>query len=224
MDRATMLSELTDVLNDSPTNGVWSQSQLLRYLSEGQDKFCEETGFFRDSSTFTITLVSGTSSYDIPDRIIQIIDVVYGTKLLTKIATGANHAAPDYTTEFDFSQTVPGMPTHWQTELTTGKIDLYPTPGDDQAGEVLTLRVWRYSLYDLADTGKEPEISSRFHRACVEWAAYKAFNHHDMETQDPVKAADHLNAFRMYVSDGRRALSRYHNQEVTAGCGRAYVC
>ena len=115
----------------------------------------------------------------------------------------------------------------------TGTITLYPVPTAADNGDVYALQVWRYSRYDLAGDGAapegggdapdaEPEIPSRFHRACVEWAAYKAFMHRDVETQDSIKAADHLNAFKMYVSDGVTTLRRYQNQEVRVGTNPAY--
>ena len=69
----------------------------------------------------------------------------------------------------------------------------------------------------------QPELfPPRLRRACVEWAAYKAFMHHDMETQDPVKAGDHLNAYKMYASDGRTHFRRVHGLEVSVGIDPAY--
>ena len=222
MNRTTMLANLREVLNDVSTSFTsWGDTRLLMYLSEGQDKFCEETGYFRDASSFTITLESGTATYAVPDRIIEILGVYNGTKLLAKLDTNARYGVSGEITDFDFTNSTPGMPSHWQTEADTGSISLYPTPGDDQDGATLSLRVWRYSKYDLAGDGEtedvpaEPEIPARFHGAPIEWAAYKALMHHDEETQDPVKAAEHLNTFmRVYVADGRAAFIRAHNIEV----------
>lgn len=230
MNRTTMLATLREVLNDASTSfNSWSDARLLMYLSEGQDKFCEETGYFRDASSFTLTLESGTATYAVPSRIIELIGIYNGTKPLTKMVTNGVYGVDESVTEFDFSSSVPGMPTHWQTEVETGSINLYPTPGDDQDGESLSLRVWRYSLYDLAGDGPtedipaEPEIPARFHGAPIEWAAYRALMHHDEETQDPVKAAEHLNAFmKVYVADGRTAFNRAHNVEVRFVPNSAY--
>jgi len=225
MNRAGMFAELKEVLNESTTLPAWTEATLLGYLAEGQDKFCEETGFFTDLSNFTITLEAGVAVYAIPDRVIQIIDIWDGTRKLGKIATGSRFPEGDTPTT--------GDPSHWQTDQETGIIKLYPAPTADQAAKVLVLQVWRYSLYDLAGVlpipeGEDeappavPEIPARFQRACIEWAAYKAFMHHDMEAQDPVKASEHKVAFMSYVADGRLALQRRQNQEVRVGFSAAY--
>ena len=219
MDRAAMLAELRELIDDSTdTHRFWSDSRLLAYLSEGQDKFCELTGYFRDSSSFTLTLESGVAVYPTPDRTIEILDIFNGSKVLGKVLTGETYDASTWDS-LEFSPQS-GMPVQWRTDLDTGIISVFPTPGADEDGSVLKLRVWRYSVYDLAGDGAEPdvpaapEIPSRFHRACVEWAAYKAFNHHDAETQDPVKATEHRQFFMDYVHDGRAAFDRTHNVEV----------
>lgn len=221
MDRDAMVAALREVLNDTSTSfNSWSDARLLSYLSEGQDKFCEETGYFRDASTHSLTLESGTANYAVPDRVIEVLDIYNGATRLTKILYGS-----DVVTE-DWQQ---ATPRYWRTDLDTGMITVYPTPGDDQDGDTLQLRVWRYSVYDLAGDGEgeedaQPEIPSRFHLAPVEWAAYKALMHHDEETQDPVKAAEHLNTFKkLYVADGRAAFNRSHGVEVYFVPNSSYV-
>ena len=224
MNRDTMVEVLREVLNDSSTSfNSWSDERLLMYLSEGQDKFCEETGFFRDALTHTITLEAGTAFYAIPARVIQILDIYNGTRKLGKVLTGKTY---DLESGSDFTGATSGQALQWQTDVESGLIQINPTPGADQAGTVLNLRVWRYSLEDLADDEVEvdPEIPSRFHGAPIEWAAYRALMHHDEETQDPVKAGEHLNAFtKIYVADGRRAFDRYHNVEARVSVNSAYV-
>lgn len=229
MLRATMLTELQSVLRSNPSFADWSQSILLGYLAEGQDRFCEKTGYFIDLSSFSITLQTGVSVYAIPDRIIQIIAIWNGTFKLQKVDTGNV-----FSTDSWFQSTATGPPTAWQTDQETGVITVYPTPTANENGTVLPLQVWRYSLYDLAGDGPapegggdasdaEPEIPSRFQRACIEWAAYKAFNHRDIETQDPVKAADHLKAFDMYVNDGIAAMRRFHGIETRVEPSPVYL-
>jgi len=205
-----MLAELRDVLNDSSVAGAWADTRLLGYLSEGQDKFCEDTGYFGDIANYSLTLATGVAVYAVPARAIQIIDIWDGTRRLGKVLTGEAVA----------QDSAPGRPTHWQTDQTTGFIKLTPTPTTTENGIVLPLHVWRYSLVDLIDG--EPEIPGRFRRACIEWAAYKAFMHHDAEAQDPVKAADHLAAYRSYTADGVRALRRAHGLETFVSTDPAY--
>ncbi|MCK9519450.1 MAG: hypothetical protein M0R74_10585 [Dehalococcoidia bacterium] len=209
-----MLAELRDVLNAyGSTFAAWSDTRLLGYLAEGQDKFCEETGFFIDKTNYSVILETGTRIYTIPDRIIQILEVWDGTRKLEKLLTGE---------VFD-GTIAAGDPAKWTTDQETADIEFDRAPTSDEDGDTFTLRVWRYSRYALDVAGKEPEIPSRFHRACIEWAAYKALNHHDAETQDPVKAKDHKDAFYdEYVTDGIAFFRRYHNIETRVGCDPAY--
>lgn len=223
MTRSDLLTELKAVIDEDTVISEWSQVTLLRYLAEGQDKFCEETGLFIDASNYTITLATATATYTIPDRVIQVLDVWDGSRKLLKLLEGEEFL-PDGIT---------GVPSMWRTDWQTGTVKVSPTPTATENGTILTLRVWRYSRYDLAGLGAvpvgggtaspaEPELPSRFQRACVEWAAYKAFSHHDAETQEPIKAAEHEAAFWKYVSDGRSFMRRHHNLETRVSPNPVY--
>lgn len=226
MNREQMLTELNEVLNNSNLNGAFNEPTLIGYLSEGQDKFCEETGYFVDITNYSLTLAANTALYAVPARTIQVLNIWDGTKRLGKILPGTPEALDEWPLDFGTQPT--GRPNRWQTDQTTGFIKLTPTPTAAEAGVVFPLHVWRYSRYELSGDGATagvaatPEIPGRLQRACIEWAAYKSFMHHDMETQDPVKAADHLAAFNGYVSDGKRAFDRAHNVEVRVGSNPAY--
>lgn len=217
MIRMEMLKELRFVLNAPGTDVTWTDFTLLGYLAEGQDVFCEDTGYFVDLSNFTITLETGVAVYSIPDRVIQILNIWDGTRKLSKLDTGE---------EF-YGDVIAGAPEVWRTDKETGSLQFDREPTSAENGDSYVLQAWRYSLYDLAgvdDDGAaaQPEIPSRFHRACIEWGAYKAFDHHDMETQDPVKARDHKDNFDMYVKQGITAMRRYHNIETRVGTSPAY--
>lgn len=227
MTRVEMLAELREVLGDVIGTVNWSDARLLGLLSEGQDKFCEDTGYFVDLSNFTLALSTSVSVYAIPDRIIQIMDIWSGTRKLWKIDTGDKY----YDDSSEFTDPT-GSPAAWQTDRETGHVTIYPTPTSAENGDILTLRVWRYSLYDLAGNGAvpesgptplaEPEIPSRFQRACIEWAAFKALSNHDEELQDKLKASDHRANYNQYVYDGKLALRRIQNVETRVGSDPAY--
>lgn len=213
-----MLLELRYVLNVPASDVTWLDTTLLGYLEEGQDKFCEDTGYFVDATNYSITLVADIAVYNIPDRIIQILSIWDGTRKLRKMDADA-----------DIISQPSGSPRAWKTDKETGLIVFDRTPGIAEDTDVFILQVWRYSQYALTNndidgfgTVASPELPTRLQRACIEWAAYKAFNHHDMEAQDPVKAADHLHAFQMYIRDGHRLMRRYHNIETRVGTAPAY--
>lgn len=232
MTRAEMLAELKYVLGESNiAYGSWADATLEGYLAEGQDKFCEETGYFRDISNFTITLQTDVAVYAVPDRIIQVLDIWDGLRKLGKVLTG--NETYSYDSGFPFNTDAVGVPTMWATDEETGVIKLSPTPTSAENGRTLVLHVWRYSLYDLAGDGAvpegggdappaSPEIPSRFQRACIEWAAHKALVHHDLDSQDKVKSQDHLKSFMDYVADGITAFRRGHNIDTRVGISPAY--
>lgn len=228
MTRAELLTELRYVVDDAHTVPYWSDARLLSFLAEGQDEFCERTGFFRDISTYTATLASGTDSYAIDSRIIEIMSVWNGTTRLAKY-NEQDRAELNIPWESFLSASQSGTPTGWQTDRITGYITFYPTPAAADEGTELTLWVHRYSLYDLANndidgegTDAEPEIPTRFHWALIEWAAHRAYETHDSEIQDAIKSRDHLAMFDSYVTKGKEAFRRLHGTDVTIGSNPSY--
>lgn len=224
MTRDRLLAELRAVLDDEIANYGWSDIILLPYLAEGQDVFCEETGYFTDATTYTITTEAGVASYSLSDRVIKVLDIYYGTKKLGKFQEEDKTVVvpPGFPQTFVASQTTPYA---WQADYATGNVTLYPTP---DGVYTLTLRVWRYAINDLAGDDingdpAQPEIPSALQRACVEYAAYKALMHHDKEQQDPVKAREHYSAFMMYVHRGKNALNRRQATEIRVGGNPLYV-
>lgn len=214
-----MLAELRRLIDDRLSPYFWPDATLLGWLAEGEDTFCDDTGYFRDGTSYSITLEAGTQVYALPsDRIIETLSIWNGYTRLTQ---------PKTSEEFDAASldwgTTTGVPTMWKQDVDTGSIIFYPTPSDTADAVVLSLRVWRYSLVSLDDDASEAaEVPSRFHRACIEWAAYKALNEHDAETQDPVKAAEHLAMYKDYARRGLAAFRRSHGITTYVGTDPAY--
>lgn len=223
MNRDRMLEELREVIDDSLTPYFWSDPALLGYLAEGEDLFCEETGYFREmGGTYTITLATGVATYAIPDRVIQVLDIWNGRRKLGKYQeSDVVVEAPSGMVPFELAD-CPGAPTAWQADESMGYIVFDKTPTADEDGDVYTLYVWRYAAVDLAEDAAEPTLPTRFQRACIEWAASKALAHHDGEQQDPVKAKDHANSFYQYVSSGKKAMRRILGLSVRMGSNPVY--
>jgi hypothetical protein len=216
MTRLEMLKELKSILRETSVDAAWGDTLLLSYMAEGQDKFCEETGYFLDNTTFTITLVEGQKAYALDERIIQVRQVMNGTTQLGKFQES------DRTVQDFFAQEFPSenaSPYAWQQDQATGYITFYTAPLAADAGTELTLRVWRYPIYRLdnndvddAGTNAEPEIPFRFHRAPIHWAAFRALTHHDFEQEDNIKASDHRGIFDDIVRNGRTHFENQHNR------------
>lgn len=227
MTRAEMLSELREVIDDLMTPYAWPDPLLLGYLSEGQDVFCEDTGLFIDKTNYTIELVDGVQSYALDDRIIEVLSVHDGARRLGKSSTVDAYypSGPEVSVS---SPSAPGLPARWRADEETGELVFDRTPSSTEAGTVLTLKVWRYSRTpldgeDAAGDDGVPELPRTLQRGGIEWAAYKAYMHHDEEQQDPVKAADHLAAYKRYVLRGKQFLRRRMGTDVKIESNPAYM-
>jgi hypothetical protein len=193
MTRAEILAEFREVVRDKVQPYAWSDARCYRALSIGQDQFCKDTGFFRDTTTYTIPTVAGTAAYAIPARVIEVLKASIAGGELRRF-TG------------DVAATDPAQPFAWQTDKDTGKLVLHPTP---DAVYTVALHVWRKSAISFLTSG-DPEIpGDDLQLAMVEWAAHLFYSDHDREIQDPVKAADHKRKYEtFYVPEGKRALRR----------------
>ena len=210
MTRLELLAELRSVLADTigPRYG-WSDDRLMNFLSEGQDKFCEQAGYWLDRTTYTIVTEANKLDYTLNPRIIEVIAVRDGVR---KLIEYGEESFANNNTDPSFAATAPQRPQFYRLDGGTGMLSLLSPP---EAGITLNLRVHRYSLVAFNTknasnqyTVETPEIPSRFHLAMVEYAAAKAFGDHDRELQDPVKAADHMRNFRRYISEGGEAFRR----------------
>lgn len=200
MTKAEMIAEFRFVVHDNAAPPAWSDIRVGYWLSEGQDRFCEKTGFWQDKTTFTIATILDQQDYDIDPRIVSIRSIWDGTRQLIDV-TGKTY----YLDEMDFSDNPSQSPVHYRTDAETGKITFFePVLG----GVTLTIRAHRRALVALSAANGQPEIPAEFHLAPIEYAAHKAFSDHDRELQDPVKASDHLKNFNAYVRDGRMAYRR----------------
>lgn len=199
MTKADLLIELRDEIDDTKSQKYrYRTSRLISLLSEGQDKFCEETGFFLDATSYSIVTEAGRLHYPISDRIIQVKDVFIGTTKLTHFQ------------EFERPmQSISGVenttPVHWQADHASHTLTFYEPP---VAGLNAALRVWRYPTNVLSVSSGEPEIPAQFRRALVEYAAAKVLGDHDGEKYDPVRAAVHRDEYNRYVSEGAKAFRR----------------
>lgn len=210
MTRDDLLKELRSVVDDAVRPYGWSDTRLINFLSEGQDKFCEQTGFWSDKSTYSITTLLNETDYAIPARVIAVRSVWDGAR---ELVDGAQEKSPAVTTDTQ-------RPLRYRTDLETGVLSLLEPP---LADIVLSLRVHRRSKIRFSVDDAELEIPEEFHLGVVEYAAYKAFGDHDRELQDPVKARDHLLNFKQYVKDGARAYRRITGEYIDVVPNQLYV-
>ena len=232
MLRDELLAELRSVVDDTIRPYGWSDIRLAYWLSEGQDKFCEQSGFWSDRATYTITTVLNQADYTVPERVVAVRSVWDGVNRLLDLSGaintlanhrdffGENYSGSSYASGEFPAGTLPSRPYRYRTDLETGILSLLEPP---LAGIVLKLRVHRRSKIRFSVEGAELEIPEEFHYAPVEYAAAKAFGDHDRELQDPVKANDHLLNFKRYVKEGQRAYRRLTGEYIDVVPNQLYV-
>ena len=217
MTKAELLAELNLILDDTvgscSSDLLCPPAQKYRWLSEGQDKFCEDTGFFIDitNAAFQITLVAGQRDYELDDRIIKVLELWDDTRFIPPLDR-------PYRSDMSTLLVGEGTPQAWLCDREPGKITIYPVPTEVKT---LQMKVWRYPMTALTDG--EPEIPSRLQRACVEWAAYKVLLMHDAELRNKAKAIEHLSNYQQYVADGVKYLRRLKGVDLQFGCDPIYL-
>lgn len=169
---------------------LWSDSFLLRSLTEAQRQACNRTDFLPDDETFTAILVAGTPTYALDKRVTVIekvtlndIDVVHKSK-----------------EEFQ------RLHRDWRTGTGIGgnecsyymrghTLRIYPIPDVGDAGKVLYFDTFRLPLDTITSTNDELEIPDEYHRDLLWWVLYECFNKRDAETYNPENAKQYLRSF-----------------------------
>lgn len=212
MTTAELLAELREVLADELPAYGFRDVTVLGYLNEAQEKFCEDTGFFADTTTFTAQTVDGVAAYALDSRIIRVTDVFVGGRQLCKLD---GHRPPQTALE----------PATWQTSKASGFLSVWPTP---TTVVTLNIHAWRYPLADMtvnvvgSTPAVNPEINKRMHRALIEWAAFKCYGHHDIELEGSSEAARHKANYRQYVLEGRVLKRNLDAEQIVVGVNSCY--
>jgi hypothetical protein len=192
MDFPTMELSARRTLDDNSTSDrLWSQTELLEYAQDAENEACERADLLIDStSTFTdIAVNTSTGTYGIASTVISVRSAM--------LASGTEPLME--TSEEVLDKSVSG----WRTEegttrsyvmTPTNKIILYPIPS---VASTVNLTVSRFPNTPMTITGS-PEVDSRYHQGLILWMLYRAYLKNDSETLNTDKAADYLKLFEKY--------------------------
>jgi len=170
---------------------LWSDSALLRYITEAQRQACNRTDFLFDDTTFSITLVVGTHTYAINNKItfIENIDFDANKKVTHRSVEEVKRNNTDW-------RTASGMTGNDLVYTVRGrKMRVYPIPDAVDAGKVLTLDTFRLPLEPLTSVGDDLEIPDEYHRDLVWWVLYEAYSKQDADGYDKDKGLGYLAQF-----------------------------
>jgi hypothetical protein len=192
MDFSTMELSVRRTLDDNSTSDrLWSQAELLEYAQDAENEACERADLIIDStSAFTdIAVNTSTGTYGIASTVISVRSAM--------LASGTEPLME--TTEEVLDKSVSGWRTATGTTRSyvltpTNQIILYPIPS---ASSTVNLTVSRFPNTPMTLVGS-PEVDARYHQGLMIWMVYRAYMKNDSETLNTDKAADYLKLFESY--------------------------
>lgn len=213
--RENVLRDISDSVTNDDADRLFSDASLIRYLNDGQVQFAAKTLCLRDETTpaiTRITLVAGQESYDLHPSVKAVFGATIGDRHLSRtryaalttqrgdLSRGAGVALSGYACD----------PLRFYTDRESGKLGVWPAPGQSLHGAELVLRVGRLPLNPLKPNKltESPEIPEEFHLDIVEWAAYRALRNHDADAEALAKASSHKRRFLEAVDELNREAKR----------------
>lgn len=189
-----------------------SDEEFAFFATEGQERICEVILPIEDSTTTVdadnvpvclIPVVSGTSTYSLHPKIIQIMRVMYDGNdyPLTLMSTAIlDSARPGW-------QTDTGIPDGYVIDEGSWSLLINRIPEEDSN---IRLIVKRMPLVNLSANNltASPEIPSIYHKTIIEWMLHSAYLKQDVESYNPVKAAQYLARFVDGIEQIRRTQIR----------------
>lgn len=243
MNLADQLQELRfNILRDSSDiiagdrDSLWSDDSLLRYIEDAERRFARRTLILRDSTSLEVVqlrLRNGVKTYPVHRSILSVISANYNGQPSDLQRSG--HAMvvaappPEFLT-FDPSAPTslpPGDPIAYYTDETLvfaheGRVTMsvFPVPGPDQDGKIITMRVARVPLtsYKRDDMERPSEIPTDYQLDVLEWAAYRAQRTFDADAGAPTSADQHKKAF----DDAVDAATQEAKRKMFANLGFSY--
>ncbi len=188
-----MTDEFRRLADDASEPYLYSDVNIARWAAEAEREACVRANLIYDttSSFLAITVVDGTATYAIDERIVRIDRILYTPTNGT--ATKLTNVGIEWLEDADDGFQRTGKPTHF-ARTAQGTIRLWPEPDSGAVG-ALALAVYRLPLSDLEDGADEPEIGIVHHEGLIDWMLYRAYQGKDGEASDPERSKYHLNEF-----------------------------
>ncbi len=218
----------TIISGQTPTDTLWTDTQLTNYLNWALNRFIARTGMIRDavSAVSQITL-STTAPQPVSNAQLYAID-----PSITRIMSIRPNGAPDALWDLNYVEIDPSAnpdlagvelfqpfevnyPRAFAPDFTSGQILVYPAytgywpwtqPNGQPYAPILNMRVMRLPLRQLNPLilTATPEIPVQYHMDIVTGAAFRALNVADVDASAPGNAATFERLFKEAIQDARR--------------------
>jgi len=173
-------------------NALWTDTQLLRYLTEAQEEVCLRTRAFA-SDTMTIALADATQSYTIDPKIIQLHRLYFNKKEYEHTSrTMMDVNAPQWKESPES-----GLRDNEVFFFIRGRkltLSRVPDTVDIGIAPTLELEVYRLPINEVT-VGAELEIPTQMHKNVIWYALHLAYLKHDADTYDPKRSDQYLLKF-----------------------------
>lgn len=165
--------------NVAQPNTLWSNYQLLEWLTDGQEEFAERTACFKDDESFNPTVTAGDPELEYDPRILRVEKAeLDSTERELPIVTieefRTSTLRDDYGTRKSASwKSLEGTPRYLISDIRSGTFRLYPIPTEDDS---ITLTVRRYPMASLESSSDDLELPDRWQKGLVYKLASEAYS------------------------------------------------
>lgn len=187
------------VLAAGPSDQLWTDDALVRYINDAQSMWARKTLALRDASTADVVevpLSAGVAAYDLHKSILSVVSARFDDNEVDLPRFGRSNVDlllgidPPFFDAAQIAAISPGPPLGYSTDERLNIDDesavvltVMPAPSADEDGLTLFLRVARLPLedFDIEDTEAECELPSIYQLDMLEWAAYRALMNSDID-------------------------------------------
>lgn len=200
----------SNILRDCAIPQLWSDTEITRYLNQGEKEFATRTHDIVDDSTASITsfvTVVGQAVYPLHKSIL----LVNEAGLVEYDTSGPDPVEIAYTELRDRTRGQlrrrysPGRPSLYTAQVRTKSIRLDPIP---DAVYTIEMVVARKPKQEMSQGQHEPEISEDYHLALCDFAAFRCLTNNKPEGADMASAAEFKGLWDLAVRDAKRAIAR----------------
>jgi hypothetical protein len=215
MTPANLISLFRYEVADVADPYLWKQPEVEDYLIDAQQTFTRLIGGIRDASSIAaqVALVAGEALSPVHSSVIRIhsarlasnnnpIDILSMADLyLTQNTARALRFSPAQIN-------LPGPVKALVTDASDGYAQAVQVPEVD---DTVLLVVDRMPLTNPIEE-KEFEIREEHHRKLLVWMKFRAYNKHDADTFDKVKAAEFEQEFYRYCAEAKAEKERRYDK------------
>ena len=210
MNRGELRTRARQLLFDEAQPYGWADTELNAYINEALRQACVRGQLLRRLDT--VTLVSGTASYDLPDYFDpwQVTRVYLSSTPEIEVT---KRSRPELIREYQTYDLGSGTPIHYRldgpNESAPFGLVLFPTPDATD-----TLNIEYIALpCDLSTDTSTPEISTYYHEKLLDGVLMLCYRKKDADAYDPDSALKHEAMFTRSFGTDYSALEHNHIQQ-----------